>query len=178
MRWKIQCRANGHPERGCLDVARWSFANADVFHLRLAALPPYPRISPVHIEYSEHIVGNGERLLHNFCDAGLEGVISKLANAKYVGSRAGIWVKTKCIKRQEFIIVGWTPSDKSRSFRSLILGVHDKGELRYAGKVGTGFNTDVPLSVWASCARRCGSIPATEILFGRSPPDRSEPGPG
>ena len=94
------------------------------------------------IRYSEHIVGNGEKLLHNFCDAGLEGVISKLANAKYVGSRAGSWVKTKCIKRQEFVIVGWTPSDKSRSFRSLILGVHDKGELRYAGKVGTGFNTD------------------------------------
>lgn len=94
------------------------------------------------IRYSEHIVGNGEKLLHQFCDAGLEGVISKLAGAKYVGSRSGGWVKTKCIKRQEFVIVGWTPSDKSRSFRSLILGVHDKGELRYAGKVGTGFNTD------------------------------------
>ena len=94
------------------------------------------------IRYSEHIVGNGEKLLHTFCDAGLEGVISKLASAKYVGSRSGSWVKTKCIRRQEFIIVGWTPSEKSRSFRSLILGVHDKGELRYAGKVGTGFNTD------------------------------------
>lgn len=94
------------------------------------------------IRFSEHIVGNGEKLLHNFCDAGLEGVISKLTNAKYVGSRSGSWVKTKCIKRQEFVVVGWTPSDKSRSFRSLILGVHDKGELRYAGKVGTGFNTD------------------------------------
>jgi bifunctional non-homologous end joining protein LigD len=94
------------------------------------------------IRYSEHIVGNGEKLLHNFCDAGLEGVISKLANAKYVGSRSGSWLKTKCIKRQEFVIVGWTRSDKSRSFRSLILGVHHKGELRYAGKVGTGFNTD------------------------------------
>ena len=94
------------------------------------------------IRYSEHIVGNGEKMLHKFCDAGLERVISKLANAKYVGSRAGSRVKTKCIKRQEFIIVGWTPSEKSRSFRSLILGVHDKGELRYAGKVGTGFNTE------------------------------------
>ncbi len=93
------------------------------------------------IRYSEDIVGQGEKLLHQFCDAGLEGVISKLATAKYVGSRSGGWLKTKCIKRQEFVIVGWTPSDKSRSFRSLILGVHDQGELRYAGKVGTGFNT-------------------------------------
>ena len=93
------------------------------------------------IRYSEHIVGNGEKLLNQFCAAGLEGVISKLATAKYVGSRSGGWLKTKCIKRQEFVIVGWTPSDKSRSFRSLILGVHEKAELRYAGKVGTGFNT-------------------------------------
>ena len=94
------------------------------------------------IRYSDHIEGNGEKLLHSFCDAGLEGVISKLATAKYVGSRSGDWLKTKCIKRQEFVVVGWTPSDKSRAFRSLVLGVHDQGELRYAGKVGTGFTMD------------------------------------
>jgi bifunctional non-homologous end joining protein LigD len=97
--------------------------------------------SSSRIRYSEHIVGNGEKLLSQFCAANLEGVISKLASSKYVGSRSGSWLKTKCIKRQEFVIIGWTPSDKSRLFRSLILGVHDKGELRYAGKVGTGFNT-------------------------------------
>jgi bifunctional non-homologous end joining protein LigD len=94
------------------------------------------------IRYSDHIVGNGEKLLHSFCEANLEGVISKRADGRYIGSRSGGWLKTKCIKRQEFVIVGWTPSDKSRSFRSLILGIHDQGELRYAGKVGTGFNTD------------------------------------
>lgn len=94
----------------------------------------------VRLRYSDHIVGNGEKLLNQFCAANLEGVISKLAAGKYVGARGGGWLKTKCIKRQEFVIVGWTPSDKSRTFRSLILGVHDKGELRYAGKVGTGFD--------------------------------------
>lgn len=94
------------------------------------------------IRYSDHIVGNGEKLLHSFCEANLEGVISKRADGRYIGTRSGGWLKTKCIKRQEFVIVGWTPSDKSRSFRSLILGIHDQGELRYAGKVGTGFNTD------------------------------------
>ncbi len=102
------------------------------------------------LRYSEHIVGNGEKLLHNFCNAGLEGVISKLASAKYVGSRSGGWLKTKCIKRQEFVVVGWTPSDKSRAFRSLILGVHDKGALRYAGKVGTGFTQDEILRLMAT----------------------------
>jgi bifunctional non-homologous end joining protein LigD len=94
------------------------------------------------IRYSEHIKGKGETLLRSFCEAGLEGVISKQADGRYAGSRSGGWLKTKCIKRQEFIILGWTTSDKARGFRSLILGVHDNGALRYAGKVGTGFTMD------------------------------------
>jgi bifunctional non-homologous end joining protein LigD len=94
------------------------------------------------IRYSDHIVGRGEELFETFCGAGLEGVISKRADAKYVGSRSGSWVKTKCIKRQEFVIVGWTPSDKQRGFRALLLGVNEGGKLRYAGKVGTGYTAD------------------------------------
>ena len=80
---------------------------------------------PIH--YSDHIVGKGEALFEKFCGAGLEGVISKRADAPYVGTRAGTWLKTKCIKRQEFVIVGWTSSDKGRGFRSLLLGVHEDG---------------------------------------------------
>jgi bifunctional non-homologous end joining protein LigD len=94
-----------------------------------------------HIRYSDHIRGSGEKMLEEFCAAGLEGVISKLANSHYVGARTGSWVKTKCIKRQEFVVVGWTKSDKKRAFRSLILGVNEAGKLRFAGKVGTGFDT-------------------------------------
>ncbi|MDE0946287.1 MAG: DNA ligase D [Sphingobium sp.] len=95
-----------------------------------------------HIRYSDHIVGRGEQLFERFCSAGLEGVISKRVDARYAGTRSGSWVKTKCIRRQEFVIVGWLPSDKRRGFRSLLLGVHDKGTLRFAGKVGTGFSAD------------------------------------
>jgi bifunctional non-homologous end joining protein LigD len=93
------------------------------------------------IRYSDHIEGSGEKLLERFCAAGLEGVVSKLGNSKYVGARSGSWVKTKCIKRQEFVVAGWMPSDKRRAFRSLVLAIHDGGKLRYAGKVGTGFDT-------------------------------------
>jgi len=95
-----------------------------------------------HLRYSDHIVGRGEELLKSFCGAGLEGVISKRVDARYSGSRSGSWVKTKCIRRQEFVIVGWTPSEKQRGFRSLLLGVNEKGKLRFAGKVGTGFTGD------------------------------------
>ena len=94
------------------------------------------------IRFSDHIVGRGEELFGTFCEAGLEGVISKRADARYVGSRSGSWVKTKCIKRQEFVIVGWTPSDKQRGFRALLLGVNEDGKLRYAGKAGTGYTAD------------------------------------
>jgi bifunctional non-homologous end joining protein LigD len=104
------------------------------------------------LRYSDHIAGNGEKLLNQFCAAGLEGVISKRADGRYAGSRSGGWLKTKCIKRQEFVVVGWTPSDKSRLFRSLILGVHDDGVLRYAGKVGTGFDTQEIIDLMAVMA--------------------------
>lgn len=92
------------------------------------------------IRYSEHIQGQGEKLLGSFCEAGLEGVVSKRADSRYAGVRSDAWLKTKCIRRQEFVIVGWTPSDKARGFRALLLGVNEKGKLRYAGKVGTGFD--------------------------------------
>jgi bifunctional non-homologous end joining protein LigD len=94
------------------------------------------------LRYSDHIVGRGEQLFTRFCDAGLEGVVSKRADSPYAGTRDGRWVKTKCTRRQEFVIVGWLPSDKARGFRSLLLGVHEDGALRYAGKVGTGFSED------------------------------------
>jgi bifunctional non-homologous end joining protein LigD len=94
------------------------------------------------LRYSDHIVGRGEELFESFCGAGLEGVISKRVDARYTGSRSGGWLKTKCIRRQEFVIVGWTPSDKQRGLRALLLGVNENGKLRYAGKAGTGFTGD------------------------------------
>ena len=91
------------------------------------------------VQFSEHVLGSGEALFETMCREGLEGVVSKRADAPYRGQRTKAWLKTKCTRRQEFVIVGWTPSDKSRGFRSLLLGVHEDGRLRYAGKVGTGF---------------------------------------
>ncbi len=96
---------------------------------------------PPAILYAEHIVGHGEKLLRAMCDAGQEGIISKRADAPYRGRRTESWLKVKCILRQEFVVVGWTPSDKkARGFRSLLLAVNEDGELHYAGKAGTGFS--------------------------------------
>ncbi|MDT8759170.1 DNA ligase D [Sphingomonas psychrotolerans] len=93
------------------------------------------------ILFSEHIVGAGEKLFDTMCREGYEGIVSKRADAPYRGARTKSWLKVKCIKRQEFVIIGWTPSDaKGRGFRSLLLAVNGPDGLVYAGKVGTGFN--------------------------------------
>ncbi|WP_019515656.1 DNA ligase D [Sphingomonas sp. Mn802worker] len=90
------------------------------------------------LHYAEHVVGSGEQLLDKMCAEALEGVVSKRADARYHGGRSSDWLKIKCTRRQEFVILGWLPSTKKRGFKSLLLGVHDGGKLRYAGKVGTG----------------------------------------
>ncbi|MFL6738467.1 MAG: DNA ligase D [Sphingomicrobium sp.] len=105
---------------------------------RLAAL--LKAVSPP-ILYGDHVVGKGEKLFEAICKEGGEGIISKKAKAGYSGERSRNWLKIKCIQRQEFVIVGWQDSDKRHGFRSLHLGVRDGGKLRYAGKVGTGFDT-------------------------------------
>lgn len=92
--------------------------------------------------YAEHIVGAGEQLFASLCGEGMEGVVSKRADSPYPNGRSNDWLKIKCLHRQEFVVLGWLPSDKRRGFKSLLLGVHREGELRYAGKVGTGFTQD------------------------------------
>jgi bifunctional non-homologous end joining protein LigD len=93
------------------------------------------------ILYGDHVIGKGEALFNQICGEGGEGVIAKRADAPYRAERTRCWLKIKCIQRQEFVIVGWSESDKRRGFRSLLLAVRDRGKLTYAGKVGTGFNT-------------------------------------
>ena len=95
---------------------------------------------PIHV--AEHVVGAGEKLYRAMCDAGQEGIIAKRADAPYRGRRTDDWVKVKCTLRQEFVIVGWSPSSaKGRAFASLLLAQHERGALVYKGKVGTGFDS-------------------------------------
>lgn len=91
--------------------------------------------------YSDYIQGNGKEVFEHACKMGLEGIISKQAQATYVTKRSTSWLKVKCIKRQEFVIGGFTkPKGKRTSFGSLLLGVfNNKGDLEYTGHVGTGF---------------------------------------
>ncbi len=107
---------------------------------RLAAL--LKAVSPP-ILYGDHVIGKGEKLFEAICKEGGEGIISKKAKASYDGKRSKNWLKVKCIQRQEFVIVGWQDSDKRKGFRSLHLAARDGRKLKYAGKVGTGFDTQM-----------------------------------
>jgi bifunctional non-homologous end joining protein LigD len=93
------------------------------------------------IRYSEHWLGQGDRLYDEACRSGLEGVISKRADQPYRSSRNRDWVKTKCVQNQEFVIGGFTdPAGSRAGLGALLVGVHDdRGRFIYAGKVGTGF---------------------------------------
>ncbi|HEV7798836.1 MAG TPA: non-homologous end-joining DNA ligase [Pyrinomonadaceae bacterium] len=93
------------------------------------------------LRYSDHVEGNGAQFFKQACEFGLEGIVSKLADSPYESTRNRNWLKTKCLKRQEFVIAGYTPSKKGfPGFGSLILGVYDNGKLVYTGRVGTGFS--------------------------------------
>jgi bifunctional non-homologous end joining protein LigD len=91
------------------------------------------------LRYSDHIEGSGAQFFKEACKLGLEGIVSKQAESIYESTRSRSWLKIKCIRRQEFVIAGYTLSDKGIPFSSLILGFYDRGKLIYAGRAGTGY---------------------------------------
>jgi bifunctional non-homologous end joining protein LigD len=99
--------------------------------------------APSTFIYGDHVTGKGEALFNAVCTEGGEGIIAKKASASYRGNRTKSWLKIKCIERQEFVIVGWTESDKRVGFRSLLLAAKEERQLTYVGKVGTGFDTQM-----------------------------------
>ncbi len=86
---------------------------------------------------------HGEELYREACRKGLEGVIAKRADSPYRGTRSRDWLKLKCHHEQELVIGGFTAPKGSRTeFGALLVGYYEDGELRYAGKVGTGFDQE------------------------------------
>ncbi|WP_239804562.1 DNA ligase D [Croceicoccus hydrothermalis] len=117
---------------------------------------------PVHV--ADHVIGAGEQLYRTMCDAGQEGIISKRIDAKYRHARSKAWVKVKCTRRQEFVIVGYSASKaKGRPFASLLLAQNEGGELRYKGKVGTGFDADTLDDISARMKRIARKTPPVEV---------------
>ncbi len=93
------------------------------------------------VRYTPHRNEHGEAFFREACAKGWEGLIAKRADGPYVHGRSGDWLKLKCSLEQELILGGFTPPQGSRQrFGALLVGYYEEGELRYAGKVGTGFS--------------------------------------
>lgn len=95
------------------------------------------------IRFTTHRNEEGEAFLKEACESGWEGLIAKKGSSRYVHSRSKDWLKFKCIEEQEFVIGGFTdPQGERIGFGALLIGYYDDGDLRYAGKVGTGFDDE------------------------------------
>ena len=94
---------------------------------------------------------------------GLEGVIAKRAASLYVSGRSRDWLKFKCWEEQEFVVVGFTdPKGARAGFGALLLGYYERGRLRYAGKVGTGFDS----GSLASLSKELSALEVRSSRFG------------
>ena len=92
------------------------------------------RLTPV-------LKGAFQKLYNAACRSGAEGLIGKNASSRYESGRSSEWVKLKCVNEQEFVVLGWTdPKGSREQLGALLLGYYDNSELRYAGRVGTGFD--------------------------------------
>jgi bifunctional non-homologous end joining protein LigD len=106
---------------------------------RLAALLSHAT-SPLH--YCDHQIGRGREFHKQACAMSLEGIVSKRADAAYRPGNRGLWLKVKCLHREEFVVIGWTDPEGARPFLgALLLGYYDpNARLVFAGRVGSGIN--------------------------------------
>jgi bifunctional non-homologous end joining protein LigD len=100
-------------------------------------LRPHPRV-----RFAAHVVGEGQAFHEAAKERGLEGVIAKLRRSRYEpGRRTPAWLKFKIRPEQELVVGGWTPGEgNARDLGAVAVGVYEDGRLRFAGKVGSGFD--------------------------------------
>ena len=126
----------------------------DLLHLDGEAIAPMPvterkeRLrallsdagSPLH--FSDHQIGRGRAFYDHACTLKVEGIVSKRVDAPYAPGNRGLWLKVKCLNREEFVVVGWTDPEGSRPWLgALLLAYYDPdGRLVYAGRAGTGID--------------------------------------
>lgn len=121
------------------------------------------------IELVAHRKEFGEAYLEEACAHGWEGLIAKRAAAPYVHGRSKEWLKFKCSKEQELVVGGYTDPQGARvGFGALLVGYYERGKLRYAGKVGTGYDTKLLVSM----AKQLQELERDESPFDGPPPVR------
>ena len=110
---------------------------------RRRRLEQFFRPSAGPVELSGVIDGDAAHILESAAELGLEGVMAKRTDGRYVGQRSRSWLKLKVERTQEVVVGGWRPGkgERRESVGSLLLGIPDGSKLRYVGRVGSGFST-------------------------------------
>ncbi len=116
---------------------------------RKALLKDAVSYRPKALSFTEHRRKEGELFLREICgQPGQEGVIAKRADSPYRQGRSKDWLKFKCTNEQEFVVGGFTdPKGGREEFGAMLVGYYDGKDLRYAGKVGTGFDGELLASL-------------------------------
>ena len=128
---------------------------------------PLPPLGPADL--SPIIREAPEDALATVCGAGGEGLISKRHDLPYRAGRSRGWLKVKCARRDEFVILGWQKSEKrGRPFASLAVGARRNGALVYLGKVGTGFDAETMDELAAAMRPRARKTPPADIPAGEA----------
>jgi len=152
----------------------------DLLHLDGEAIAPMPvterkeRLrallsaagSPLH--FSDHQIGRGRAFYDHACTLKVEGIVSKRVDAPYAPGNRGLWLKVKCLNREEFVVVGWTDPEGSRPWLGALLLAHydPDGRLIYAGRAGTGINHAELERLW----RRLQPLATSEMQLDVQPP--------
>jgi ATP-dependent DNA ligase len=123
------------------------------------------------LQYSDHQIGRGPEFYARACELSLEGIISKRVDAPYAPGNRGLWVKVKCLNREEFVVVGWTDPEGSRPrLGALLLAYYTPaGQLVYAGRAGVGINNAELERLW----RRLQPLATSEMPLDVPPPRTS-----
>jgi bifunctional non-homologous end joining protein LigD len=110
--------------------------------------------SEARLRLSGHVIGSGPDFFQRACELGLEGIVSKRIRAPYRSGRGRDWLKSKCLRRQELVVGGFSePSGSRNRFGALLIGAYDDArKLRYRGKVGTGFSERALVEIHARLA--------------------------
>ncbi len=124
------------------------------------------------IRVSDHLEGITDQVRKNACAMGLEGIICKRADSAYQSGRSRDWLKVKCHGREEFVVVGWTPPQGSRTgLGSLQLGFYDDGgKLHFVGGCGSGFTEATLQDTAAQLKALASEAPAQLLLTEEKPP--------
>src|SRR5262249_35109993 len=120
------------------------------------------------LQFSDHQTGRGQAFYKQACALKVEGIVSKKVDAPYTPGNRGLWLKVKCLNREEFVVVRWTEPEGTRPFLgALLLAYYDPdGRLTYAGRAGTGIGHAELERLW----RRLQPLATPEMPLDVPPP--------